>query len=65
HDARSSLLRSTELAASPLGGLTLADVPLIEAGKLSEQPGPRQSPPKLSHVTIEIQRCPDTHFLPA
>ena len=29
-----------QLAASPLGGLTLADVPLIEAGKLSELPGP-------------------------
>ena len=27
-------------AASPLGGLTLADVPLIEAENLSEQPGP-------------------------
>ncbi|MGB8736166.1 MAG: hypothetical protein WCD20_08605, partial [Rhodomicrobium sp.] len=40
HDARSSLLRSTQLAASPLGGLTPADVPLIEAEILSEQPGP-------------------------
>ena len=29
-------------AASPLGGLTLADVPLIEAEKLSEQTGPSQ-----------------------
>ncbi|MGA7323360.1 MAG: hypothetical protein WBX25_02465, partial [Rhodomicrobium sp.] len=39
-DARSSLLRSAQLAASPLGGLTPADVPLIEAEILSEQPGP-------------------------
>ncbi len=31
-----------ELAASPLGGLTPADVPLIEAENLSEQPGPPQ-----------------------
>ncbi|MGA7328461.1 MAG: hypothetical protein WBX25_29225, partial [Rhodomicrobium sp.] len=50
-DARSSLLRSAQLAASPLGGLTPADVPLIEAEILSEQPGPPQ-------VTIDIPRHP-------
>jgi hypothetical protein len=35
-------LRSTQLAATPLGGLTPAEVPLIEAENLSEQPGPPQ-----------------------
>jgi hypothetical protein len=31
---------STQLAANPLGGLTQADVPLIEAEILSERPRP-------------------------
>ncbi len=31
---------ATQLAANPLGGLTPADLPLIEAENLSEQPGP-------------------------
>src|SRR6185312_8273661 len=38
-----SLLRSTAHAADPLGSLTPAEVPLIEAEKLSEQAGPPHS----------------------
>src|SRR5262245_44370275 len=37
---RSSLLRRGEHAADPLGSLTLAHDPLIEAENLSEQAGP-------------------------
>ncbi len=40
--AAAGLLRPTENAASPLGSLTPAEAPLIEAEKLSEQPGPPQ-----------------------
>ena len=48
--------------SAALAGLLGEDAPTEAPESYKEK---LASPPKLSHVTIEIQRFPDTHFLPA
>lgn len=61
-DARRILLLTREHAAIPLGGLTPADDPLIQAGNLSEQAGPAHRTQSVLQLDAFVSLLGDTEW---